>query len=262
MYHIVVMPRRAKIAALVASVPVVTALIATGRRVQSGFGGGHGAFNQAIGILSLSGILIIELLPIRASSDFLSILPAITTWLSGHSWPRESAGEKRPNYAERPGTWVTKQTGNIGNTLIVPFAIGRARSSCVNAPTTRSVDADSTRTETVRCMRSWAPFCSGCPGTIRSTLMPSGIHQSDSRESRARPGEPKGLPLSDRIAISSKYATRRLTPRSYNQPWPPPSNSAASPSTASSTTSTCASAPAKRSRSSDGAGRGRRRRCG
>src|SRR5947208_10966639 len=49
-------------------------------------------------------------------------------------------------------------------------------------------------------MRSWAPFCSGCPGTIRSTLMPSRIHQSDSRESRARPGEPKGLPLSDRIA--------------------------------------------------------------
>jgi len=43
-------------------------------------------------------------------------------------------------------------------------------------------------------MRSWAPFCSGCPGTIRSTLMPSRIHQSESRESRARPGEPKGLP--------------------------------------------------------------------
>jgi hypothetical protein len=37
----------------------------------------------------------------------------------------------------------------------------------------------------VRCMRSCAPFCSGCPGTMRSTGMPSRIHHSDSRESLA-----------------------------------------------------------------------------
>src|SRR5262249_3455545 len=29
----------------------------------------------------------------------------------------QSPNHKRPNSSERPGTWVTKQTGNIGNTL-------------------------------------------------------------------------------------------------------------------------------------------------
>src|SRR5438552_737657 len=51
------------------------------------------------------------------------------------------------NSSERPGTWVTKQTGNIGNTLIVPGATSEARSSCLNDPRTRSVDVDSGRTE-------------------------------------------------------------------------------------------------------------------
>src|SRR2546421_12693915 len=53
-----------------------------------------------------------------------------------------------------------KQTGNIGNTLIVPGASSEARSSCLNDPRTRSVDADSSRTKSdvdaEPCLRSRA----------------------------------------------------------------------------------------------------------
>jgi hypothetical protein len=60
----------------------------------------------------------------------------------------------------------------------------------------------------VRCIRSCAPFCSGCPGTMRSMLMPSRIHHNDSRESLARPGFPNGLPLSERIARGRPYSRK------------------------------------------------------
>src|SRR4051794_27049336 len=60
----------------------------------------------------------------------------------------------------------------------------------------------------VRCIRSCAPFCSGCRGTIRSTLMPSRIHYSESLESLARPGDPNGLQLYDRIARGRPYSRK------------------------------------------------------
>jgi hypothetical protein len=63
-------------------------------------------------------------------------------------------------------------------------------------------------TLSVRCMCSCAPFCSGWPGTMRSMLMPSRIHHSDSLESLARPGDPKGLPLSDRMARGRPYSPK------------------------------------------------------
>ena len=34
----------------------------------------------------------------------------------------------------------------------------------------------------VRCMRSWRPFCCGCPGLMRSMAMPRRSHQTESFE--------------------------------------------------------------------------------
>ena len=51
----------------------------------------------------------------------------------------------------------------------------------------------------VRCMRSWRPFCCGRPGTMRSGVMPSLTHQTESFERPPSPLEAKGLPLSVRI---------------------------------------------------------------
>lgn len=63
------------------AVPVVSAIIATALFVlQHGFGAGHGQFDQAIGVLALPGILLLEYLPVSESiSDFLLVilLPAV-----------------------------------------------------------------------------------------------------------------------------------------------------------------------------------------
>src|ERR1044071_3341221 len=46
------------------------------------------------------------------------------------------------------------------------------------------------------------------PGTIRSIRMPRRIHQSDRRETLAKPRDPNGLPLSERIARGSPYSRK------------------------------------------------------
>ena len=59
-------------------------------------------------------------------------------------------------------------------------------------------------------MRSCRPFCWGWPGRMRSMLMPSRSHQTESLERLNRPlGEAKGTPLSERMA--------RGKPRSLNR---------------------------------------------
>jgi hypothetical protein len=48
--------------------------------MQRGFGGGHGRFDQALGILALPGILVAEHLPLSESiPDFILVilLPAV-----------------------------------------------------------------------------------------------------------------------------------------------------------------------------------------
>jgi len=49
--------------------------------LQGGFGGGHGDFDRAIGLLGLPGILVTTLLPVWPG-DFLAVvlLPAITNF--------------------------------------------------------------------------------------------------------------------------------------------------------------------------------------
>ena len=51
----------------------------------------------------------------------------------------------------------------------------------------------------VRCIRSCRPFCSGCPGSIRSCRMPKRNHHIDSRVSPPGARLANGAPLSDRI---------------------------------------------------------------
>src|SRR4029077_7317994 len=53
----------------------------------------------------------------------------------------------------------------------------------------------------VRCMRSWQPFCCGWPGLMRSMAMPSRSNHTESLERLKRPfGLANGTPLSDLIA--------------------------------------------------------------
>jgi hypothetical protein len=62
-------------------VPVVAALVATTLfLIQHGFGGGHGNFDQTLGILALPGILLMAYLPLSESiPDFVLViwLPAV-----------------------------------------------------------------------------------------------------------------------------------------------------------------------------------------
>src|SRR5689334_22315711 len=56
----------------------------------------------------------------------------------------------------------------------------------------------------VRCMRSWRPFCCGWPGLMRSMAMPRRSHHTESLERLKRAfGLANGTPLSDRIAWGS-----------------------------------------------------------
>ena len=58
----------------IALIPVVLAAIASSLfAVQGGFGGGHGKFDQAIGLLGLPGILV----PLPASAWASDYLPVI-----------------------------------------------------------------------------------------------------------------------------------------------------------------------------------------
>ena len=63
------------------AIPVVAAVIATALfLLQHGFGAGHGQFDQALGVLALPGILVIERVPLSESTpDFLLVvlLPAV-----------------------------------------------------------------------------------------------------------------------------------------------------------------------------------------
>ena len=55
----------------------------------------------------------------------------------------------------------------------------------------------------VKCIRSWRPFCSGCPGSIRSGTIPTNKKNTDSLLSPASPRDAKGVPLSVRITFGS-----------------------------------------------------------
>ena len=53
-------------------------------------------------------------------------------------------------------------------------------------------------------MRSWRPFCCGWPGLMRSIVMPSRSHQTESFERLNKAlGLAKGMPLSERMANGS-----------------------------------------------------------
>src|SRR3954467_11644966 len=58
----------------------------------------------------------------------------------------------------------------------------------------------------VRCIRSWRPFCCGLPGSILSRRVPRRMSQAEGSVSPPRPVEAKGGPLSDRIASGSPYS--------------------------------------------------------
>ena len=51
----------------------------------------------------------------------------------------------------------------------------------------------------LRCMRSCRPFCSGCPGLVRSTRMPKSMNCLDKRLNPPRLRAAKGAPLSLRM---------------------------------------------------------------
>ncbi|MCY1552700.1 hypothetical protein D9M68_891150 [compost metagenome] len=55
----------------------------------------------------------------------------------------------------------------------------------------------------VRCIRSCRPFCSGCPGAIRSGTIPSFSHQIDNCDSPPQPVDANGTPLSVRSRSGS-----------------------------------------------------------
>ena len=58
----------------------------------------------------------------------------------------------------------------------------------------------------VRCLRSCRPFCGGLPGSILSTLIPSLIHHTASRDSPATAVEANGAPVSLRIACGRPFS--------------------------------------------------------
>ena len=63
------------------AIPVVAAIAASALFLaQHGFGGGHGRFDVALGILSLPGILLVEYLPLPENvPDFVLVIliPAV-----------------------------------------------------------------------------------------------------------------------------------------------------------------------------------------
>src|SRR5437764_7648890 len=58
----------------------------------------------------------------------------------------------------------------------------------------------------VRCIRSWRPFCAGRPGSISSGRMPRRTHHADSVDKRAKVFVANGTPLSERIRFGSPYS--------------------------------------------------------
>ncbi len=71
------------------AIPIIAAIIATLLFIaQRGFGGGHGRFDFALGILSLPGILLVELFRLPTSiPDFVLVvlLPTVfnvTLWMA------------------------------------------------------------------------------------------------------------------------------------------------------------------------------------
>jgi hypothetical protein len=58
----------------------------------------------------------------------------------------------------------------------------------------------------VRCMRSCLPFCCGFPGSMRSGMMPSFTHFTDSFDKPPGLRAAKGAPLSVRIRQGSPYS--------------------------------------------------------
>ena len=56
--------------------------------------------------------------------------------------------------------------------------------------------------------RSRRPFCSGCPGSMRSGMMPSVIHHADSGERLPMPTPVNGGPLSVRMTRGRPYSLK------------------------------------------------------
>ena len=61
----------------------------------------------------------------------------------------------------------------------------------------------------VRCMRSWRPFCCGLPGSISCGMTPSRTHHADSLDSRASVLVANGTPLSVRMYCGRPYSWNR-----------------------------------------------------
>jgi hypothetical protein len=61
----------------------------------------------------------------------------------------------------------------------------------------------------VRCMRSWRPFCCGLPGSMHLGRMPRRLHQAESWESRPRVWVAKGTLLSVRMRLGEPNALNK-----------------------------------------------------
>ena len=95
-----------------------------------------------------------------------------------------------------PATAVPKASPDAG---VVAFTAGFLRG--LGLESERAVSSPS-----VRCMRSCRPFCSGCPGSMRSGWIPSFIHQTDSSLSPPMPAVANGGPLSERMRNGRPYS--------------------------------------------------------
>jgi hypothetical protein len=78
----------------------------------------------------------------------------------------------------------------------------------------------------VRWNRSNLPFCSGCPGSIRSGMIPSLTHHTARVDSPPKPTLAKGGPLSLRMDRGKPYSLkarsrtgRTCCPRGWRSPW-------------------------------------------
>jgi hypothetical protein len=60
----------------------------------------------------------------------------------------------------------------------------------------------------VLCMRSWRPFCSGCPGSMRSGVIPSCTHQTASLDRPPTARVANGGPLSVRMRAASPNSVK------------------------------------------------------
>jgi hypothetical protein len=94
--------------------------------------------------------------------------PTIGVRWIGRAWIERSRG-----WDVEAARRLLPQRG-VGTQRVVAFA-KRSKARCWRSRFTSGGLTVSSRS--VRCMRSWRPFCSGWPGSIRSGRMPSLTHQ-------------------------------------------------------------------------------------